>query len=105
MKSVKSNDPSDALRCSARRLHHFQCPAAERHLDGKTGGSSLPPAIPSAAVPPAEGVDDPTADNFTAENPCRGGARRARGHYPELTPEPTPVPEYEGPERAAHHLL
>lgn len=45
---------------------------------------------------PAEGVDDPTADNFTAESTPAEEAPAEPEATPEPTPEPTPVPEYEG---------
>ena len=55
-------------------------------LDGKTGGSQPASGDTISSSAPAEGVDDPTADSFTAES----------ASAEEPTPEPTPVPEYEG---------
>ena len=72
-------------------------------FDGKTGGTTASDAgdvISSSA--PAEGVDDPTADSFTADSTdgtAEAPAEEAPAE-PEVTPEPTPeatpVPEYEG---------
>ena len=45
---------------------------------------------------PAEGVDDPTADSFTAESASAEEVPAEPEATPEPTPEPTPVPEYEG---------
>ena len=57
-------------------------------LDGKTGGSQPASGDTISSSAPVEGVDDPTADNFTAESTPAEEAPAA--------PEPTPVPEYEG---------
>ena len=54
-------------------------------LDGTTGGSKPASGDTISSSAPVEGVDDPTADSFTAESASA-----------EPTPEPTPVPEYEG---------
>ena len=59
-------------------------------FDGKTGGSQPASGDTISSSAPAEGVDDPTADNFTAESAS------AEEVPPEPTPEPTLVPEYEG---------
>ena len=73
-------------------------------FDGKTGGSKPASGDTISSSAPAEGVDDPTADNFTAESTCRGGARRARG-YPRADAGAHARARVRGPERAAHHLL
>ena len=59
-------------------------------LDGKTGGSQPASGDTISSSAPAEGVDDPTADSFTAES---ASAEEVPAE-PEATPEPTP--EYEG---------
>ena len=64
-------------------------------FDGQTGGSQPASGDTISSSAPAEGVDDPTADNFTAESaPAEPEATPEA--TPEPTPEPTPVPEYEG---------
>lgn len=64
-------------------------------LDGKTGGSQPASGDTISSSAPVEGVDDPTADNFTTEStPAEPEATPET--TPEPTPEPTPVPEYEG---------
>ena len=65
-------------------------------LDGKTGGSQPASGDTISSSAPAEGVDDPTADNFTAESTPAEEAPATPEATPEPTPEPTPVPEYEG---------
>lgn len=59
-------------------------------FDGTTGGSKPASGDTISSSAPAEGVDDPTADSFTAES---APAEEAPA---EPTPEPTPVPQYEG---------
>ena len=60
-------------------------------FDGKTGGSQPASGDTISSSAPAEGVDDPTADNFTAEStPAEPEATPEA--TPEPTPEPTPVP-------------
>lgn len=56
----------------------------------------LPSKVPLSSSAPAEGVDDPTADNFTAESTPAEEVPAEPEATPEPTPEPTPVPEYEG---------
>lgn len=63
-------------------------------FDGKTAAASLPPAIPSAAVPPRRALTIPPPTTLPQRAP-REEAPPSRG-TPEPTPEPTPVPEYEG---------
>lgn len=66
-------------------------------FDGKTSGTSTPASgdvVSSSA--PAKGVDDPTADSFTASTPAEETPAEQPEATPEPTPEPTPVPEYEG---------
>ena len=65
-------------------------------FDGKTGGSKPASGDTISSSAPAEGVDDPTADNFTAESTPAEEAPAEPEATPEPTPEPTPVPEYEG---------
>ena len=65
-------------------------------LDGKAGGSEPASGDTISSSAPAEGVDDPTADNFTAESTPAEEAPAEPEATPEPTPEPTPVPEYEG---------
>lgn len=65
-------------------------------LDGKTGGSQPASGDTISSSAPVEGVDDPTADNFTAESAPAEEAPAEPEATPEPTPEPTPVPEYEG---------
>ena len=65
-------------------------------LDGKTGGSKPASGDTISSSAPVEGVDDPTADNFTAESTPAEEAPAEPEATPEPTPEPTPVPEYEG---------
>ena len=65
-------------------------------LDGKTGGSQPASGDTISSSAPVEGVDDPTADNFTAESTPAEEAPAEPEATPEPTPEPTPVPEYEG---------
>lgn len=74
-------------------------------FDGKTGGSKPASGDTISSSAPAEGVDDPTADKlYRREHPCRGGARRARGHPLSRRRSPRRA-RVRGPERAAHHLL
>lgn len=64
-------------------------------FDGQTGGSKPASGDTISSSAPVEGVDDPTADNFTTEStPAEPEATPET--TPEPTPEPTPVPEYEG---------
>ena len=65
-------------------------------LDGKTGGSNPASGDTISSSAPAEGVDDPTADSFTAESASAEEVPAEPEATPEPTPEPTPVPEYEG---------
>ena len=65
-------------------------------LDGKTGGSQPASGDTISSSAPVEGVDDPTADNFTAESTPAEEVPAEPEATPEPTPEPTPVPEYEG---------
>ena len=65
-------------------------------LDGKTGGSQPASGDTISSSAPAEGVDDPTADSFTAESASAEEVPAEPEATPEPTPEPTPVPEYEG---------
>ena len=65
-------------------------------FDGKTGGSNPASGDTISSSAPVEGVDDPTADNFTAESTPAEEAPATPEATPEPTPEPTPVPEYEG---------
>ena len=65
-------------------------------FDGKTGGSQPASGDTISSSAPVEGVDDPTADNFTAESTPAEEAPAEPEATPEPTPEPTPVPEYEG---------
>ena len=55
-------------------------------FDGQTGGSKPASGDTISSSAPAEGVDDPTADNFTAEStPAEEAPAEAT---PEATPEP-----------------
>ena len=65
-------------------------------FDGTTGGSQPASGDTISSSAPAEGVDDPTADNFTAESTPAEEVPAEPEATPEPTPEPTPVPEYEG---------
>ena len=65
-------------------------------FDGKTGGSEPASGDTISSSAPVEGVDDPTADNFTAESTPAEEVPAEPEATPEPTPEPTPVPEYEG---------
>ena len=65
-------------------------------FDGKTGGSQPASGDTISSSAPAEGVDDPTADNYTAESTPAEEVPAEPEATPEPTPEPTPVPEYEG---------
>ena len=65
-------------------------------FDGKTGGSQPASGDTISSSAPAEGVDDPTADSFTAESASAEEVPAEPEATPEPTPEPTPVPEYEG---------
>ena len=55
-------------------------------LDGKTGGSQPASGDTISSSAPAEGVDDPTADSFTAES----------ASAEEVPAEPEANPEHEG---------
>ena len=61
-------------------------------LDGKAGGSEPASGDTISSSAPAEGVDDPTADNFTAESTLP----RRRPPSPRLPPSrrrsPRPCP-------------
>ena len=65
-------------------------------FDGTTGGSQPASGDTISSSAPAEGVDDPTADSFTAESASAEEVPAEPEATPEPTPEPTPVPEYEG---------
>ena len=54
-------------------------------LDGKTGGSQPASGDTISSSAPAEGVDDPTADSFTAESASRN-RRRSRRRSPRPCP-------------------
>lgn len=62
-------------------------------FDGKTGGSKPASGDTISSSAPAEGVDDPTADSFTAESAPAGERCPAEpGGTPEPHAEPTPCP-------------
>ena len=65
-------------------------------LDGKTGGSQPASGDTISSSAPAEGVDDPTADNFTAESTPAEEAPAPPQTTPPPAPEPPPQPRYEG---------
>lgn len=70
-------------------------------FDGKSTGGDATPAASDTTAASISGIDDPTADSFTAqpaETPSDGAETPAEDQpaEPEATPEPTPVPEFEG---------
>ena len=82
---------------STTRVQPTKPPRGNASYAGSPPGGSKPASgdtISSSA--PAEGVDDPTADNFTAESASAEEVPAEPEATPEPTPEPTPVPEYEG---------
>ena len=66
-------------------------------FDGKTDSGDAAPAT-SDTTSAAAGVNDPTADSFTAEATGDTAAPPAEEQpaEPEPTPEPTPVPTFDG---------
>ena len=66
-------------------------------FDGKTDSGDAAPAT-SDTTSAAAGVDDPTADSFTAEATGDTAEPPAEEQpaEPEPTPEPTPVPTFDG---------
>ena len=66
-------------------------------FDGKTDSGDAAPAT-SDTTSAAAGVNDPTADSFTAEAPGATAEPPAEEQpaEPEPTPEPTPVPTFDG---------
>ena len=74
-------------------------------FDGKTGGSKPASGDTISSSAPAEGVDDPTADNFTAESTPAEEAPAEPEATPEPTPEPTPVPECHGVGRLRTRMI
>ena len=71
-------------------------------FDGKTDSGDAAPAT-SDTTSAAAGVNDPTADSFTAEAtgdtaepPAEEQPAEEQPAEPELTPEPTPVPTFDG---------
>ena len=72
------------------------------NLDGQTGSDDATP-VTSDTTSAAAGVDDPTADSFpaeatgdTAEPPAEEQPAEEQPAEPEPTPEPTPVPTFDG---------
>lgn len=66
-------------------------------FDGKTDSGDAAPAT-SDTTSAAAGVNDPTADSFTAEatGDTAEPPAEERAAEPEPTPEPTPVPTFDG---------
>ena len=66
-------------------------------FDGKTGSGDAAPAT-GDTTSAAAGVNDPTADSFTAEATSDTAEPPAEEQpaEPEPTPEPTPVPTFDG---------
>ena len=71
-------------------------------FDGKTDSGDAAPAT-SDTTSAAAGVNDPTADSFTteatgdtAEPPAEEQPAEEQPAEPEPTPEPTPVPTFDG---------
>lgn len=66
-------------------------------FDGKTDSGDAAPAT-SDTTSAAAGVNDPTADSFTAEATGDTAEQPAEEQpaEPEPTPEPTPVPTFDG---------
>ena len=71
-------------------------------FDGKTGSGDAAPAT-GDTTSAAAGVNDPTADSFTAEAtgdtaepPAEEQPTEEQPAEPEPTPEPTPVPTFDG---------
>lgn len=71
-------------------------------FDGKTDSGDAAPAT-SDTTSAAAGVNDPTADSFTAETtgdtaepPAEEQPAEEQPAEPEPTPEPTPVPTFDG---------
>ena len=71
-------------------------------FDGKTDSGDAAPAT-SDTTSAAAGVNDPTADSFTAEAtgdtadpPAEEQPAEEQPAEPEPTPEPTPVPTFDG---------
>ena len=71
-------------------------------FDGKTDNGDAAPAT-SDTTSAAAGVNDPTADSFTAEAtgdtaepPAEEQPAEEQPAEPEPTPEPTPVPTFDG---------
>ena len=66
-------------------------------FDGKTGGTAADSTTASDSVDSAvSGVDDPTADSFTAETSAEEAPSEEPTAEPEATPEPTAVPQFDG---------
>ena len=77
------------------------------NLDGQTGSGDSTP-VTGDTTSAAAGVDDPTADSFTAEatsdtaeppaeeQPAEAQPAEEQPAEPEPTPEPTPVPTFDG---------
>ena len=68
------------------------------NLDGQTGSGDATSAT-GDATSAAAGVNDPTADSFTAEatgDTAAPPAEEQPAAEPEPTPEPTPVPTFDG---------
>ena len=72
------------------------------NLDGQTDSGDAAPAT-SDTTSAAAGVNDPTADSFTAEAtgdtaepPAEEQPAEEQPAEPEPTPEPTPVPTFDG---------
>lgn len=74
-------------------------------FDGKTGGSKPASGDTISSSAPAEGVDDPTADNFTAESTPAEEAPAEPEATPRADAGAHARARVRGPERAAHHLL
>ena len=73
-------------------------------FDGKTGGSQPASGDTISSSAPVEGVDDPTADSFTAESASAEEVPAEPEATPEPTPEPTPVPARSMPSRFCAHI-
>ena len=61
-------------------------------FDGKTGGSKPDSGDTISSSAPAEGVDDPTADNFTAESTPAEEAPAEPEATPSRRRSPRPCP-------------
>lgn len=85
MNYAKSHDPPGHLRGGPGCQHHFSVLLLTGTFDGKTDSGDAAPAT-SDTTSAAAGVNDPTADSFTAEATGDTAEPLPRSSLPKSSP-------------------